>query len=94
MLFTRYKKINDDTEVKAIFWDGDYFVYKKLVTEDPDFVAVLDDGGRRGEDSIKLWNEVHQKWEVCKKGNYIVKEEKMFTVKSKEQILSELRKSQ
>jgi len=90
-MFTNYKVLNDDTEVKALFWDGDYLLYKKLVNEDPDFIGVLDDGGKKGADSIKLWNEQCQNWEVCPKGNYIVKNKNTFTVKSREQLLSELR---
>jgi hypothetical protein len=89
MLYTRYKNKNENKEIKAVFWNGDYLLYRQLVNEEPNFVAVLDDGGKKGEDKIKLWNENIKNWEACPKGNYIIKEENIFTVKTREQMLSE-----
>jgi hypothetical protein len=88
--FTRYKKNDNGAEVRAVFWDGSYDIYTYLVHEEPNFVGVLDDSGRRGDDKVKLWNESKKTWEVCPRGNYIVKtENEIFTVKTKEELLSE-----
>jgi hypothetical protein len=88
---TRYQRTKDGKEVKAVFWNGEFDIYKNLIHEEPEFVAVLDDSGRRGNDRVKLWNKDLQKWEVCPLGNYIVKmENETFTVKTRDEIISEL----
>jgi hypothetical protein len=90
-VFTRYQRINDGKEIKAIFWDGDFDLYKNLIHEEPEFVAVLDDSGQRGKDRVKLWNKDRSSWEVCQLGNYIVKlENETFTVKTKDELFKEM----
>jgi len=89
--FTSYKKNDDGKEVKAVFWDGNYEVYTFLVHEEPNFVGVLDDSGQKGKDRVKLWNEKIKSWETCQLGSYIIKtDEGIFTVKSRDEVLSEL----
>jgi hypothetical protein len=89
-VLTRYQRIEDGREIKAVFWNGEFDVYKTLVQEEPEFVAVLDDGGRKGEDKVKLWNKDRASWEVCQLGNYIVKlANDTFTVKTKDELITE-----
>lgn len=90
--FTRYMRNDTGSEVKAVFWDGDFNVYKTLLHDEPEFVAVLDDSGQRGKDRVKLWNKEKSAWEVCQLGHYIIKTEKeTFTVKSRDEVAKELR---
>lgn len=92
-IFTDYENKNSQEKMKAVYWDGNYEVYRQLVKFDPDFVAVLDDSGQKGKDSIKIWNSEIGNWEVCNQGNYLVKNNKnSFTVKSREEIISKFRR--
>jgi hypothetical protein len=90
-IFTRYQRINDGKEIKAIFWNGEFDVYKSLVQNEPEFVAVLDDAGHKGKDKVKLWNKEKSSWEVCPLGGYIIKTDNdTFTVKTRDEVLKEL----
>lgn len=91
--FTKYESKESKEQLKAFFWDGSYDVYRKMVKFDPDFVAVLDDGGQKGKDSIKIWNDSIKSWETCLQGDYVVKNnENYFTVKSQDEIISKFRR--
>jgi hypothetical protein len=90
-VLTRYQRIEDGREIKAVFWNGEFDVYKTLVQEEPEFVAVLDDSGQRGRDRVKLWNKEKSSWEVCPLGAYIIKtDNNTFTVKTRDEVLKEL----
>lgn len=92
-LFTPYEDEHKKEKLFALLWDGDYKLYRELIREEPNFIGVLDDEGRKGKDNMKLWNENKKEWETCSKGNYIAKTDKgNFTVKSKEEIIYDLRR--
>jgi hypothetical protein len=90
-LFTKYRSNDNKIEVEALYWDGNYNVYTNLLKEEPSFVGILDDAGKKGKDKIKFWNEETKNWQVCDLGSYLVKtENKTFTVKTREQVVKEL----
>jgi hypothetical protein len=69
------------------YWDGSYTLYKGLIENEKNFVGILHDEGRRGNDMVKVWNEEMSSWENCKRGDYIVRSTTgNFSVKTKEQI--------
>lgn len=91
-MFTNYRSNETEKEFKALLWDGDYLLYRKLVDEEPRFVAVLHDGGNPSREVLKVWNESCQTWEDCLKGDYIVKtKDSTFTVTRRESLIREER---
>ena len=54
---------------EAALWDGEYYTYKKLLDEEPNFVGVLDDS--TGREILKIFDG--EGWVSCSPGEYITK---------------------
>lgn len=83
-MFTKLK-----SGYKAVLWDGDYELYRKL-THEPMFVGVLHNPDSKKE-ILKVWDDPQKEWVDCEPGNYVLQDDKGFFHVATRELVNEMR---